>query len=68
MRRCAFLGSLDRLHVASVCTGALLPGAAGRFDYRAAATRRRSFAGVARPLTFDGAGRKGRLTRSAAAT
>jgi putative intracellular protease/amidase len=54
----AFLRSLDPLRVASVCTSALILGAAGLLDGRAAATRRRSFAGVARPLAFDGGRQK----------
>jgi len=49
---------LDPLRVASVCTGPLILGAAGLLDRRAAATRRRSFAGVARPLAFDGGRQK----------
>jgi hypothetical protein len=54
----AVLRSLDPLRVASICTSALIFGAAGLLDCRAAATRRRSFDGVARPLALDGGRQK----------
>jgi len=52
------LRGLDPLRVASVCTSALILGAASLLDGCGAATRRPSFAGVARPLPLDGGRRK----------